>query len=182
MRKIIVSNLVTLDGFFAGPNRELDWFVVEEQFFDYARRQLQEVDTILYGRITYEEMASFWPTAKGIDEVIEEKMNNLQKVVYSNSMKAANWNNSVVISGDLVKEITKLKATTGKDIVIFGSGQLVSALTDYGLIDEYRLILNPVILGKGMPEFHGLSHKVDLELSDVKKLKSGVVILYYKRK
>jgi dihydrofolate reductase len=182
MRKIIVSNLVTLDGFFAGPNRELDWFVVESDFFEYAANQLEEVDAILYGRITYQEMAAFWPTAKGIDERIEEKMNSLEKIVFSNTLKTAEWNNSKLISGDLVKEVTKLKQTKGKDIVIFGSGQLVSGLAEHSLIDEYRLIMNPVILGNGMPQFHGLSHKIDLELLDMKKLKSGVVILYYKQK
>lgn len=181
MRKIIVSNLVSLDGFFEGSNRELDWFVVEEEFFEYAKELLRSVDTILFGRVTYEGMASYWPTqaAKDNDPTITHKMNNLSKIVFSKTLSRVEWNNSKLVKGNIAEEIPKLKQEPGKDIVIFGSGSIVSALTRIGLIDEYRIIVNPVILGKGNPLFKGLQDKLNLELLKTKKLKSGVVIFYY---
>jgi dihydrofolate reductase len=181
MRKIIVSNLVSLDGFFEGPNREIDWFVVEEEFFEYAKELLRSVDTILFGRVTYEGMASYWPTqaAKDNDPTITHKMNNLSKVVFSKTLSTVEWNNSKLVKGNIAEEIPKLKQEPGKDMVIFGSGSIVSALTRLGLIDEYRIIVNPVILGKGNPLFKDLQDKFNLELLKTKKLKSGVVIFYY---
>lgn len=186
MRKIIVSNLVSLDGFFEGPNREIDWFVVEEEFFEYAKDLLRSVDTILFGRVTYEGMASYWPTqaAKDNDPTITHKMNNLSKIVFSKKLSTVDpiiigWNNSKLVKGNIAEEIPKLKQKPGKDIVIFGSGSIVSALTRLGLIDEYRIIVNPVILGKGNPLFKGLQDKLNLELLKTQKLKSGVVIFYY---
>jgi dihydrofolate reductase len=181
MRKIIVSNLVSLDGFFEGPNREIDWFVVEEEFFEYAKELLRSVDTILFGRITYEGMASYWPTlaAADNDPTITHKMNNLSKVIFSKTLSEVEWNNSKLVKGNIAEEIRKMKEEPGKDMVIFGSGSIVSALTRLGLIDEYRIIVNPVILGKGNPLFKGLQDKLNLELLKTQKLKSGVVIFYY---
>ena len=181
MRKIIVSNLVSLDGYFEGPNKELNWFVVEEEFFEYAKELLRSVDTILFGRVTYEGMASYWPTpaAKDNDATITHKMNNLSKVVFSKTLSRVEWNNSRLVKGNIAEEIRKMKEEPGKDMVIFGSGSIVSALTRLGLIDEYRIIVNPVILGKGNPLFKDLQDKFNLELLKTKKLNSGVVIFYY---
>src|ERR1700726_4944303 len=107
MRKVILSNLVSLDGFFEGPNRELDWFVVNDEFFEYARELLNSVDTILFGRVTYEYMASYWPTpaAAGNDPVITSKMNNLSKIVFSRTITSVEWNNSRLIKGNVAEEI-----------------------------------------------------------------------------
>lgn len=189
MRKIIVSNLVSLDGFFEGPNKEIDWFVVDEEFFEYARNLLSEVDTILFGRVTYEHMAGYWPTksAKENDPVIADKMNNLPKIVFSKTLSKIDpivigWNNSSLIIENVAEEINKLKQQPGKDMVIFGSGNLVSSLTQQGLIDEYRIILNPVILGNGNPLFKGLHEKLNLVLLKTKTFNNGVVILYYEPK
>jgi dihydrofolate reductase len=182
MRKIIVSNLVSLDGFFEGPGKELDWFAVEEEFFDFARNQLFEVDTILFGRVTYEMMAAYWPNATSDDPVITGKMNSLQKIVFSKTLSAVEWNNSKLVKENIAEEIIKLKQQPGKDIIIFGSGNLVSSLMQQGLIDEYRVILNPVILGNGNPLFKGLHDKLTLKLLKTKTLCSGVVILYYEPK
>jgi dihydrofolate reductase len=179
MRKIIVSNLVSLDGFFEGPNKELDWFVVEEEFFEYARDLLNDVDTILFGRITYLMMAAYWPNAKDNDATITHKMNHLNKIVFSKTLKKVDWNNAVLAKDNLSKEIEILKKQPGKYIVIFGSGTLVTQLTNLGLIDEYQIIVNPIILGKGNFLFKGIIDKINLKLLDTKVLKSGVVILYY---
>jgi dihydrofolate reductase len=179
MRKIIVSNLVSVDGFFEGTNKELDWFVVEEEFFEYAREVLNSVDTILFGRVTYQMMASYWPNATDDDAVITHKMNHLNKIVFSKTLKKVDWNNSKLVKGNLAEEVTKMRQQPGKDIVIFGSGNIVSQLTKSGLIDEYRLVVNPVILGEGNPLFKGLHKKINLKLLRTKTLNSGVAILYY---
>ncbi|MEP6597699.1 MAG: dihydrofolate reductase family protein [Ginsengibacter sp.] len=179
MRKIIVSNLVSLDGYFEGLNKELDWFVVDEEFFEYARNQLKEADTILFGRVTYEMMASYWPNATNNDSVITDKMNSLPKIVFSKTLSKVEWNNSSLIKENVPEEINRLKQSSGKDMVIFGSGSLVLSLTQLALIDEYRIIVNPVILGNGNPLFKGIHEKLNLRLLRTKTLNSGVVILYY---
>ena len=185
MRKVIVSNLVSLDGFFEGPNKELDWFVVDEEFFDYARDLLGTVDTILFGRVTYQMMESYWPAETDNDPVITDKMNNLPKIVFSKTLSSTpwgKWNNARLVKENIPEEIRKMKQQAGKDMVIFGSGILVSDFTQLGLIDEYRIILNPVVLGKGNPLFKGLQDKLNLKLLKTKTLSSGVVILYYEPK
>lgn len=182
MRKIIVSNLMSLDGFFEGVNREIDWFTVDESFFEYARELLNETDTILFGRVTYQMMAAFWPNAVDQDAAITHKMNHLHKIVFSKTLKKADWNNAALAKNNLSKEIKKLKEQQGKGIVIFGSGTIVNQLTQLGLIDEYRIIVNPLLLGKGNPMFKGIDDTIHLKLLDTKVLKNGVVILYYKIK
>jgi len=104
MRKIIVSNLVSLDGYFEGINREIDWFTVDESFFDYARQLLDGVDTILFGRVTYQMMATFWPNAIDEDAVITHKMNHLPKIVFSKTLKKAEWNNTKLVKENLAKK------------------------------------------------------------------------------
>jgi dihydrofolate reductase len=151
MRKIIVSNLVSVDGFICGPNGEFDWQVVNDEFFAYAEDMLNETDSLIFGRKTYEMMASFWPTeeAKKNDPVIAGKMNSLQKIVFSTTLNKAGWENSVLIKDDVKEKVLKLKQQPGKDMVILGSGEIVSAFTQLGLIDEYKFIINPIILGAG---------------------------------
>jgi len=179
MRKIIVSNVVSLEGFFEGVHQEIDWFTVDESFFEYARQLLNEVDTILFGRITYQMMATFWPNANDEDAVITHKMNHLPKIVFSKTLKKLEWNNATIAKNNLSKEVKVLKEQAGKDIVIFGSGALVTQLTQLGLIDEYRIIINPLLLGKGNPMFKGIEDKIYLKLLKTKILDTGVVILYY---
>ena len=184
MRKIIVSNLITIDGYFEGLNQDLSWFVTDSDFFDFAVKQLDEVDTILFGRITYEQMAAYWPDAKTDDAAmaaIKDKMNSLQKIVFSRTLKNAEWNNTKIITEHITDEIIKLKQQPGKDMVIFGSGTLVSELTHLKLIDEYRLIINPVILGNGNPLFKSINERVNLKLINMKILESGSFIIYYQR-
>jgi len=184
MRKIIVSNLITIDGYFEGLNQDLSWFVTDSDFFDFAVKQLDEVDTILFGRITYEQMAAYWPDAKTDDAAmaaIKDKMNSLQKIVFSKTLKTVEWNNSKLIKEHITDAIIKLKQQPGKDMVIFGSGTIVSELTALKLIDEYRLIVNPVILSNGNPLFKSINEKVNLRLINMKVLDSGSVIMYYQR-
>jgi dihydrofolate reductase len=181
MRKIIVSNMVSLDGYFEGPNRELNWHVVDKDFFDYAEDMLNAVDTILFGRITYQMMASYWqnPEVKLDDPIIAGKMNGLPKIIFSKTLNEVEWENSSLIKDDIKETVLKLKEQPGKDMVILGSGSIVSAFTQMDLIDEYRIIINPVILGSGKLNFLPPLDKKMLNLTDVKRFSSGVVVLYY---
>jgi dihydrofolate reductase len=187
MRKLIVSNLVTVDGFFEGPNQELDWFMTNDEFFGYVRTLLDSVSTILFGRITYQQLAAYWPTsaADENDPTITHKMNNLSKIVFSKTLSSVEWNNSILIKENIIEEIKALKETTRpweKDMVIFGSGTIVSAFTDARLIDEYRIILNPVLIGNGNHLFKNLSAKQNLDLIKTRTLSNGVIILHYQPK
>jgi dihydrofolate reductase len=161
MRKVILSNSVTLDGFFEGPNKELDWHIVDEEVKEYAKDLLNNVDTLLFGRVTYQLMADYWPAAatnsstSKSDLEIADKMNNLPKIVFSKTLQEVKWNNSSLFKENIVEELP------------------------FGLIDEYRIILNPVVLGNGNPLFKGINEKQNLKLLKTRMFSSGVVILFY---
>lgn len=177
MRRLIVSNVMSLDGFFESTDKKLDWFVPDEDFFAYAREMLRSVDGILFGRTTYEHMAGYWPFAER-DE-IADKMNNLPKVVFSRTLDKVEWNHSRLVKENAAEEVSKLKRQTGKNLVILGSATLASSLLQLGLIDEYRVIISPILLGKGNPLFKGITEKINLKLQKTKLLSSGVIMLYY---
>ncbi|MDE2030928.1 MAG: dihydrofolate reductase [Patescibacteria group bacterium] len=181
MRKIIVQEMISVDGFFAGENGEIDWHNVDAEFNKYAIEFLNTIDSLLFGRITYELMASYWPTEAALndDQIVASKMNNLSKIVFSKTRNILEWNNSKVFSEINAEEIKKLKQTEGKDIAIFGSGTIVSELTKLRLIDEYRLIVNPIVLGKGKSLFSYIEKRYKLQLVKVEKFKSGNVSLHY---
>jgi dihydrofolate reductase len=184
MRKLLVSEMVTLDGFFAGPNGEIDWHVTDEDFNEFAIAQLDSVDLLVFGRITYEMMVSFWPTPDAIrDEfMVADRMNKIPKLVFSKTLESTpwgEWNNARLVKDHVVEEVTRLKQQPGKDMIIFGSGSIVSLLTQHHLIDEYRIIVAPVILGRGKTLFESIEHQQSLRLLRTKTLKSGVIILFY---
>ncbi len=181
MRRVIVANQLTVDGFFAGPNGELDWPLVDEEFNEYALETLNSADALLFGRVTYQGMAAYWPSETAIrdDPVVADKMNNLPKIVFSKTLEKVEWKNSRLVKGDIAEEITRLKQQPGKDLVIFGSGSIVSTLTQLGLIDEYWILVHPIILGGGKPMFNGLTDRLKLKLLRTKTFGSGVVVLYY---
>lgn len=182
MRKVIVSNLMTLDGFFAGPAGELDWFVWDGEMAEYMKEQFRAIDTILFGRVTYQMMADYWPTAKSPEEdpVIIEMMNSLPKVVFSTTLAKTEWQNSRLVKNDIDEEVAQLKREPGKDMVIFGSGSIVSAFTRSGLIDEYRIFVNPAVLGRGKPMFTGLKQRLQLQTLGTTPFQCGVVLLRYR--
>jgi dihydrofolate reductase len=179
MRRLFVSNIMSLDGFFEGPNGEFDWPLVEEEFLGYARDMLRTVDTILFGRRTYLHMAAYWPTAPR-DEIAEQ-MNTLPKVVFSRTLERAEWKNSQLVRGDAAEEVARLKRASGKDLVILGSAALASSLLQANLIDEYRVILEPVVLGSGHPLFKSITGRIKMKLTGTRVFGSGVVVLYYER-
>jgi dihydrofolate reductase len=179
MRKLFVSNLMSLDGFFETSDHKLDWCVVDDDFFDYADDMLRSVDLILFGRKTYEVMAAHWPTAA--KDRIADQMNGLPKIVFSQTLPRADWHNTRLVADHAADEVAKLKQLPGKDIVILGSAMLASSLLAQGLVDEYRVILNPVLLGQGNLLFKDVRKMIALKLGDTRSFRSGVNILYYQK-
>jgi len=188
MRKVVVSMNVTIDGFMSGPDCELDWHFQSwtEEMSECLCEQLSRADTILLGRVTYGAMARYWPSQAmnsaypREDIAFAEMMNNYPKIVFSKTLTTAGWNNSRLVKGNILNEISQLKQMPGKDIIIYGSGRIVSALAQLNLIDEYVLWVHPVILGEGRPLFR-LHSKRNLELIKTRTFKTGVVILYYQQ-
>lgn len=180
-RKLFMFNLMTLDGYFEGLNHDISWHNVDEEFNEFAIDQLDEIGILLFGRVTYQLMASYWPTENGIkdDPVVAGKMNSLPKIVFSRTLKKADWNNTELIRDDVEDKISSLKRESGKEIAILGSANLAASLIRAGLIDEYRIMVNPVILGSGVPLFKSLDENLRLKLVKTKTFKSGNVLLYY---
>ena len=187
MRKVIVSINITLDGFIAGPYGELDWHfpLWNEEMSDFAYEQLCMMDSILLGRVTYQAMASYWPyeahnTAGGSRGLaFANMMNNYTKFVFSKTLHSVEWRNSRLVKTNLAKAIADLKQQPGLDMIIYGSGSIVSRLMQLDLVDELVLWLHPVVLGKGIPLFRDLQHPFPLRLLRTKTFSSGVVVLYY---
>jgi dihydrofolate reductase len=179
MRRLFVSNIMSLDGFFEDLSGKFDWPVVEEEFFSYAREMLRSVDTILFGRLTYLHMAAYWPAAPR-DEIADQ-MNGLPKVVFSRTLERADWSNSRLVRGDAAEEVARLKRQAGRDLVILGSASLASSLLQANLIDEYRVILQPLLLGRGNPLFKSIEGRIRMKLTGTRVLGTGVVMLYYQR-
>lgn len=182
MRKVLFFMLISIDGYFEGPDKDINWHNVDEEFNKFALDQLDSVGTLLFGKVTYEMMASYWttPDAKSNDPIVAEKMNSLDKIVFSKSLSSAAWQNTKLIKENFVDETTRLKQKPGKDLIIFGSSDLAVTFIENDLIDEYRILINPVVLGGGKPLFKGLHKKLDLQLLKTKIFKSGNVLLYYK--
>ena len=179
MTRLIMWYMVTLDGYFEGPNSwEIDWHesVWGEELEQLSLEQLQSAGMLLFGRVTYQGMANYWPSATG---EVADFMNSIPKVVFSRTLATAEWSNTRLVKSDAQDEVLKLKQQPGKDIFIFGSADLSATLTRDGLIDEYRLGLAPVVLGGGHPLFIPGNGRLALRLLEAKPLKSGCVILRY---
>jgi len=184
MRKLIMWNLITLDGYFEGSkpwDLEFHSTVWGDELEQYVIEQSKSIGTLLFGRATYEGMAAYWTTVEGEAEVARF-MNSVPKIVVSTTLTGADWNNSRLISSNAAEEVRKLKQQDGKDIYIFGSAKLSSSLMEHGLIDEYRIGLTPVILGAGTPLFKSMSEKMNLQLIDTRQMDKGFIILRYQPK
>ena len=181
MRKLIMFNLVTLDGLFAGPSGEIDWHNVDDEFHQFATDQLDSADGLLFGRITYQLMAGFWPTpdAARLAPATAVRMNSIAKTVVSRTLTSVEWNNTRLVKENVQEELTRLKQQPGKDLLLLGSADLASSLTDLRLIDEYRIMVNPVILGKGKPLFKSIKHRFAFKLLRTRSFSSGNVLLCY---
>ncbi len=181
MRKLILQMMVSIDGFYRGPKGELDWHNVDREFNEYAADFLNNVGMLIFGRATYQVMAAYWPSENAVknDPVVAERMNNLPKIVFSRTLKKAEWENTRIIKENINDEILKLKRETGRDIAIFGSSDLALTLIKHGLIDEYRIIVSPIVLGKGKTLFKGYNERLKLRLLKTKTFNSGNVLMYY---
>jgi dihydrofolate reductase len=177
MRKLIMWNLVTLDGYFEGPEKwALDWheLVWGDELEEYSISQLKSAGLLVFGRITYEGMASYWQSAEG---EIADLTNGIAKVVFSRTLDEAAWSNTRLVSTDAADEVARLKEQAGADMLVFGSAALSAELMERGLIDEFRLCIVPVVLGAGTPLFKAGVPRTELTTLDVTPLRSGGVIL-----
>jgi len=188
MRKVISFMHVSLDGFVCGPREEMDWIIMDEEIFQDAMDLAAAADMALYGRTTYQMMESYWPTvlanpsSTGLELHHAEWVENINKIVFSKTLERVEWNNTRLITKNIAEEIIKLKHQPGSNMMIFGSPTLTHNFMEWGLIDEYRFNINPVILGRGTPLFENISHRIHLQLLSEKKFKSGVIGLHYKAK
>jgi len=186
MRKIISFMHMSLDGFVAGPNGELDWANVNEELFDYVGKRISEGDTALYGRVTYQMMESYWPTAGDKPTASKHDIEHskwyskVHKVVLSKTMKEAELTNTTIISDNLSDRINEIKQRAGNDILLFGSPTAAHSLVQQNLIDGYWLFVNPIILGRGIPLFVDIKDKINLKLlPTTRQFTCGVTELNY---
>ncbi len=186
MRKVTMLNRISIDGYFAGQNGEIDWFIHDPEV-DKAAHEGGQADTVLFGRVTYELFERYWPKAAVDPNLPQEarntgkELNEMKKIVFSNTLEEAKWENSSLIKGNVAEEVRKLKQEQGKSMIIFGSGTIVQQLSSAGLVDDYWFIITPVILGTGKTLFPG-NKRLDLELLETQHFKSGNVVLHYRPK
>ena len=184
MRKIISFMHISLDGFVAGPNGELNWAKVDEEIFDHVGKRISEGDTALYGRVTYQMMEAYWPTAADKPAATRHDIEHskwyskVHKVVLSKTMKD-DLTNTTIISDNLSDRISEIKQQAGEDILLFGSPTATHSLIQQNLIDGYWLFVNPIILGQGIPLFVDINDKIKLKLLTTRQFTSGVTELNY---
>jgi dihydrofolate reductase len=184
MRKLIVFNHVSLDGYFVGANSDFSWAHKGNDDAEYSAFVAENASgggQLLFGRVTYELMASYWPTpiADQHNPAVAKGMNSMSKVVFSRTLNQASWNNTRLVKGDLVSEIRKMKDEPGPGMAILGSGSIVSQLAPEHLIDEYQMMVDPVVLGRGRTMFDGVKVALCLKLTKTRTFGNGKVYLCY---
>ena len=182
MRKLAVFNNVTLDGYFVDGNGDMSWAHRQDPEWNaFVAENAGGGGVLVFGRITYELMASYWPTplARRNDPIVAEGMNRMPKVVFSRTLDKASWSNTRLVKSDMAAEIRKMKKEPGPDMVILGSGSIVSQLATERLIDEYQIALHPIVLGKGRTLFDGIKEKLPLKLQKSRAFGNGSVMLWY---
>ena len=185
MGKISSFTFITLNGYFKGQNEDTSWHEHNNAAGKFANEASQSDSILLFGRKTYEMMYSFWPTpvATELFPVVAENMNKATKLVCSNTLKTADWNNTSIIRGNIIEELTKLKKTKRKEITILGSGSLITQLSDADLIDQYTIMLDPIAMGNGVSIFSGIKNNLNLKLTASRIFKKdGILVLTYERK
>jgi dihydrofolate reductase len=197
MRRIVMFNWLTADGYFAGPDGNLNWVVPDEEQAKAAAAGISGVDTFLFGRRTYELFEGFWRHALGDSSTVPDPhdpgrrspehraiaiaLNEMTKVVFSRTLKDVTWKNSRLLHELDPREVETMKRQPGKDMIVFGSGSIVSQLTQHGLIDEYQFVVCPIFIGSGRPLLRDVSKSVKLDLLEAKPYPSGDVLLRYAR-
>lgn len=183
MARLSVFNHVSLDGYFTDKNGDMSWAHRgdDPEWNAFASENAKGGGVLLFGRITYEMMASFWPTPAALEQfpIVAAQMNNLPKVVFSRTLDKASWKNTRLVKGDPAAEVRKMKKAPGQDMVIMGSGTIVSLLTQAGLIDEYQIVVDPVVLGQGRTLFDGVKKKLKLKRTRTRAFGNGNVFVCY---
>jgi dihydrofolate reductase len=182
MRRLIAFEMVSLDGFFVDAKGDMSWaHKQDKEWNEFSASNASGDAALLFGRVTYEMMASFWPTpaAKEQAPVVAEGMNKMPKLVFSRTLEKASWQNTTLVKGDPVAEVRRMKNEAGPGMAIMGSGTIVSQLAQARLIDEYQMVVNPIALGKGRTLFEGVKEKIALKLIKSRAFGNGNVVLYY---
>ena len=183
MRRIILDSIISLDGYYTSPKNEIDWFGFDREEIEWSKEILRRVDAMLYGRVTYQEFSEFWPRATpspdGFDSEIIGQLNKQQKIVFSRTMKEAHWGPAQVVKDDPAVAVPRIKSGNGGDLVVVGSGTLVSTLIRNDLVDEYRMRIRPIILGAGKSFFRDDLKRHSLKLVSARAFENGVVATHY---
>lgn len=176
---------ISLDGFVAGPNGEMDWIKVDQEIFDYVGQRISQGDTALYGRVTFQMMENYWPTAADQPTATKHDIEHskwykkVHKVVLSKTMENAGLTNTTILNENLSDSINAIKQQAGGDILLFGSPSATHSLIQLGLIDGYWLFVNPIVLGQGIPLFVDINDKINLNLLNTRPFTCGVTELNY---
>lgn len=176
---------ISLDGFVAGPNGEMDWIKFDQELFDHVESRISQGDTALYGRVTFQMMENYWPTAADKPNATKHDIEHAKwyskahKVVLSKTMNDAGLSNTTIISENLRDRINEIKHQSGADILLFGSPTATHSLIQQNLIDGYWLFVNPIILGRGIPLFADIKEKINLNLLSTRPFACGVTELNY---
>ncbi len=184
MGRVIVFNSVSVDGYFAGTDGDLSWLyntTKDPEWDAFVKGNASGGGQLLFGRITYEMMAGYWPTKQAMEQypVVARGMNTVPKVVFSRTLEKASWNNARLVTENMAAEVRRMKEEPGKDMAVLGSGSIVSQLAQEGLVDEYQFVVAPVILGEGRTMFDGISKKLRLKLMKTRTFHNGNVLLSY---
>jgi dihydrofolate reductase len=182
MRKLVVYNSVSLDGFFTDLAGDMTWAHHRDpEWQSFVSENARGGGELVFGRVTYELMASYWPTplAAQSNPIVAARMNSLPKVVFSRTLESVAWSNTRLMKGDLAAEVRRLKQERGPGMVMMGSGSVVGQLADAGLIDEYQIVVNPIALGKGRTLFDGLKTRLQLKLTKSRTFENGNAVMFY---
>lgn len=184
MGKLVAYNFLTLNGYYKGAGGDISWHPHDEEGNQYAAKMLDSKSTLLFGRTTYEMMAGYWPSSEAArnSPEVAAGMNESEKIVFSSTLKRADWNNTRIVKDNMIAELKKLKNISDKNMTILGSGTIITQLAQSGLIDEYQFAIDPVAIKTGTPVFQGISQQLELELFKTKTFKSGTILLFYQPK
>ena len=182
MRRLTVFNNVSLDGYFTDAHGDMSWAHTNDpEWNSFTAENASGGGELLFGRITYQMMASFWPTKQALEMMptVAQQMNSLPKVVFSRTMESASWTNTRLVRDNLAEEVRKMKKESGPGLLIMGSGTIVSQLTQQHLIDEYQIVVHPLVLGSGRTLFEGVTSKLALRRTKLRTFENGSVFICY---
>jgi dihydrofolate reductase len=183
VRNLASFIIVSVDGFHEDSTGVFDFAIVDEEFREFAIRQLDDADTLGFGRMTYEHMAAYWPTdqARANDDAIAARMNDKSKLAFSDTLKHAQWSNTTVVGGDAIAQVKGIKSAPGGEVLVIGSAHLTASFLAADVLDELRIMVSPIVLGRGHALFADLKDRVSLTLTHVRQFESGNVLMTYRR-